>query len=361
MRQYGRIRSWPLAGLLLLPILVSDASAVSISLVPDGSTTIGIGETANVDVFMNLDQSDKDAGGISAVTFKILADFSIVSISGELTGNIYGAGMIINPFPSGNFVALNALGNAFTGDSGFLGSLKLTGVAEGSLDLQADRTARFPLFTTPGSSVNRFDFASDDTLRITVPCSGVCGPGTTSIDFGTTFGAPATEVELTDQLISYGVLFSSPAQGGVIWNGRDNVAAFGFGISTGFLRSGLGDASGIRIDFVDPVTGQPRGASLVSIRAFDGGGDLDTVILTGFDEAGAVVASHAVGPDTFGFPGNVLTVRGDRITHATFEIPSGPSGVFFDNLKFVLVPEPAASVLLGLGIAGLAALRRWRA
>ena len=67
MRRYCRIRSFLLAGLLALALAPSPSRAVSISLVPDGSTTIEIGETVNVDVFMVLDAADQVAG-IGAAT-----------------------------------------------------------------------------------------------------------------------------------------------------------------------------------------------------------------------------------------------------------------------------------------------------
>ena len=64
MRRYCRIRSFLLAGLLALVLPSGHARAVSISLVPDGPTTIEVGETVNVDVFMVLDAADQVVGNL---------------------------------------------------------------------------------------------------------------------------------------------------------------------------------------------------------------------------------------------------------------------------------------------------------
>jgi len=182
MRPMRRIRSFLLAGLLAVCLLANHSWAVSISLVPDGPTTIEVGESLAIDIFMNLDQSDKDVGGIDGMSFQVLADFSLVNIVGDPTGSIYGATQIVTPVPSMNLVAFSAFGNAFVGDSGLLGSMILTGLAPGSFEIETRRTgdprtpfSRLPHFTHTWEGVNRFDFDSDDTLPIAVICGAdVC-------------------------------------------------------------------------------------------------------------------------------------------------------------------------------------------
>ncbi len=80
MRRYCRIWSFLLAGLLALALPPSTARAVSISLVPDGSTTIEIGETVNVDVFLVLDAADQLAG-IDAVTMQLKGGGGLVTVT----------------------------------------------------------------------------------------------------------------------------------------------------------------------------------------------------------------------------------------------------------------------------------------
>ena len=79
----------------------------------------------------------------------------------------------------------------------------------------------------------------------------------TTIDFGPSFGAPATSEGLTNQLSSYGAIFSSSSPNGVVWFGdAPTVGSYSYVIGAGFT-GGLLDTSPIRIDFVDPVSGDP--------------------------------------------------------------------------------------------------------
>ncbi len=88
MRRYCRIRSFLLAGLLALVLPPSPSRAVSISLVPDGSTTIEIGETLAVDVFMVLDAADQVAG-INAVTMQLEGGGGLVTVTASTTGSVF--------------------------------------------------------------------------------------------------------------------------------------------------------------------------------------------------------------------------------------------------------------------------------
>ncbi len=183
MRRYCRIRSFLMAGLLAFAIPPSTAGAVTISLVPDGPTTIEIGETLTVDVFMVLDAADQLAG-IEAATMQLKSGGGLVTVTASTTGSwfphppsIVNTGTVF-PDPR-DFIALSQFGPiAHTADA-LLVSLMLTGAMEGSYDLaDARRFGIFPLFTAPGHDAegghpNRFDFTSDETLRITV----ICGDG----------------------------------------------------------------------------------------------------------------------------------------------------------------------------------------
>ena len=78
MGKFSWMRFLLLAG-LVLSLLPSNASALTISLRPDGPTTIGIGETVNVDVFMVLDAADM-ASGITAATLHLELGSAFVSV-----------------------------------------------------------------------------------------------------------------------------------------------------------------------------------------------------------------------------------------------------------------------------------------
>ncbi len=167
MRTDGQIRSWPLALLLAMWLPATHAAAVSILLIPDGSTTISIGETLNVDVFMVLNAADQ-AVGIDAVTFQLEQGVGIVSETASAAGSVFPNSLVV-VVPSQNFIAFAQFGATFTGAMGKLGSVSITGVAEGSYDLVARRFSGFPLFTAPSNpTTNRFDFSSDEALTITV-------------------------------------------------------------------------------------------------------------------------------------------------------------------------------------------------
>ncbi len=178
MRRYCRTRSFLLAGLLALVLPPSPSRAVSISLVPDGSTTIEIGETVNVDVFMVLDAADQVVG-IDAVTMQLEGGGGLVTVTASTTGSVFSNSIVntgtVFPTPL-DFIAFAQfaqIGQAAHTAEAFLASLTLTGAMEGSYDLVARRFLAFPLFTAPGDTVNRFDFGSDESLRITV-CDGAC-------------------------------------------------------------------------------------------------------------------------------------------------------------------------------------------
>ncbi len=141
---------------------------------------IEIGETVNVDVFMVLDAADQVAG-ISAATLHLELGAPFVDVIASSDRSVFpvAATNIVTdrgvPSPLASivpFVVFSQFGVTVTSPRALLGSLSITGSAPGSYDLRAIRIANFPLFTAPRDPVNRYDFASDETLRITVPCGG---------------------------------------------------------------------------------------------------------------------------------------------------------------------------------------------
>ncbi len=167
------IRFVLLAGLMLsLPL--SNASAVTISLRPDGPTTILVGETVNVDVFMELDGSDQ-AAGIAAATLHLELGGGLVSVVTSNAGSVFATANV-NVVLSQDFIAFAQFASVVTAGEGKLGSLAITGETLGSYDLVARRFGSFPLFTEPGDPPvpNRYDFSSDESLTITI----VPEPGT---------------------------------------------------------------------------------------------------------------------------------------------------------------------------------------
>ncbi len=162
-----------LAG-LMLSLPRGNASAASISLRPQGPTTFAVGETLVVDVYVMLDEADRLAT-IDAVTMQLTGGGGLVTVTASTTGSVFPhPPSVVNTatvFPAPpDFIAFAQFGGLVTTVEGFLASLMLTGVVEGSYDLVALRSApgQPPLITSPGSAVNRYDLLSDETLRITV-------------------------------------------------------------------------------------------------------------------------------------------------------------------------------------------------
>ena len=180
-----------------------------------------------------------------------------------------------------------------------------------------------------------------------------------TIDFSNRFGAHPGQTQLTDQLADYGVVFAGEGPNGAIWHGTGSPASFHDTFNGGFLPSGFGDTSPIRISFVTPNTHHPWIATAVSIRAFDGGGDLDVFTLVGYGNFDEVIASATFGPDDFGTPGHTLAITG-RFAYVRLLTGNTTSGLFFDDLDFTLfnVPEPNTALLLSIGLVGMAAKRK---
>ena len=170
MGTYSWIRFVLLAGLMLsLPL--SDASAVTISLRPDSSTTLLPGETVNVNVFLVLDEGDQGTG-IGAVTMHLESGTGVVTwMSNEGAGSPFPTHVINtmtqHPNPV-DFIVFSQFGATVNSAEAFLGTLTATGAVEGSFNLLARRFGSFPLITAPGDAANRYDFGSDESLLISV-------------------------------------------------------------------------------------------------------------------------------------------------------------------------------------------------
>lgn len=158
--------------------------------------------------------------------------------------------------------------------------------------------------------------------------------------------AGAEAIVLTDQLADRGVLFSSP----------DNIDIAWLGNSTGWEPSqysiipfndpsGTRNAFPIRIDFLDPVYE-------VSIRAFDGGGDIDEVFLEAYDSAGQLIALDE-SDSSHENPGETLSVSITGIDYVIVRPNHGRSnrGVFLDDLSFTTgIPAPGTALIAAIGL-----------
>jgi len=180
-----------------------------------------------------------------------------------------------------------------------------------------------------------------------------------TIDFGLANGAPDTDVQLTNQLQTvYGVTFSSISPNGVIWHGtRPTISAFSYCISVGWDEDGWVRCDPVRVDFDTPMT-------MASIRAYDGGGDDDRLVLNAYDSSNNLVDSDSVGTYgyDFAFPGETASVSASEIAYITFQATETYSGLFFDDLTFErqVIPAPGAILLGGIGIGLVGWLRRRR-
>jgi hypothetical protein len=143
------------------------ASAVTLLLEPDGPTTFEVGQTLNVDVFMLLDASDQTVG-ISATTFHLEGGQAFVSVDFSGAGSPFPTSVVSVVPPPQDFVVFSQFGTTVTSPEALLETIFITGVNPGSYDLVTRRFGSFPLFTAPGDTTNRYDFASDETLPITV-------------------------------------------------------------------------------------------------------------------------------------------------------------------------------------------------
>lgn len=180
--------------------------------------------------------------------------------------------------------------------------------------------------------------------------------GGDTIDFGPGFGGPATGTGvLTNQLAAHGVTFSTTDPDGVIWYGGDySYDPARYAIAAGF--PGVVDETAlidpIRIDFAFEVIE-------VCIRAFDGGGDVDTTQLRAYSADDTLLDMHEIS-DEYDVPGLVSTVSSPGIAYVIVEVTTPGEfrhGVYFDDLTFT-IPAPASGIALAAGFLALPRRRR---
>lgn len=158
-----------LTGLLVLSLPLSNASAVTIDLRPDGPTTIGVGETVNVDVFILLDPDDRGVG-IGAVTLWLELGQDFVSVDPTVPDFPRAfPSASVGKNPTLDVIAFSEFGATVTDPEALLGTLAITGVNPGSYDLVTRVLGPSPLFTAPGTTTpNRWDGSLDHVVPITV-------------------------------------------------------------------------------------------------------------------------------------------------------------------------------------------------
>lgn len=150
------------------------------------------------------------------------------------------------------------------------------------------------------------------------------------IDFGADLRASDSGIIILDDELSYlGVVFSTDNPEGIYWYGDDAPwSPSDFSLHVG--PSNILGGGTIRVDFAEFVTD-------ASIRAFDGGGYGDTLILSAYDQFGLLVASNSL-VDDFEVPGVTLGVSAVSIAYLTISATSESgnlnSALFFDDLAF---------------------------
>jgi len=157
------------------------------------------------------------------------------------------------------------------------------------------------------------------------------------------FDEYAVGTEISNQYAAQGVVFQA------VPNGKLPIISWDYAMTTEPVLSPNPPYAG---DFYMIFTG--LGATNVSFISgwWDGDGTGDVDVYDPSDNLLASLTNIGTGVYTFN-----LAAYG-TIGKIYFNSISDPAGADIDNLSFNSVPEPATLLLLGLGLAGIASLRR---
>ena len=166
---------------------------------------------------------------------------------------------------------------------------------------------------------------------------------------------------LTDQLMSYGVMFSTDADGVAYIGGKLATGNY-LNVNSVPVNAMGGPETTLTVTFVDPLNAYaPTTASGISVLTKDGSKVRDLrVIVNAYDMGGNMLETQ----NLFGANEGTLSFSSSGIASLQF-YDYGGDGHVIDNLAFTLdqpvtpesVPEPGTWLLLASGL-GLAGIRR---
>lgn len=173
------------------------------------------------------------------------------------------------------------------------------------------------------------------------------------------FGAPVvpgtnTVISFNDQVDGS---FGSMSLGGFTFSGIGGVLRFSNqfpdqfnGRGARYLDNNAGQTAGLRIDF----------NGILDAFAFNWGASDVPWTLTAFDAFGNILESMTTPVTHASNAGDYIGFAHAGMAYITLTASSAGDWIFLDNFTFATqqVPEPGSLAVLGLGLAGLAGLRR---